>query len=130
MIGGAGECSGRRQRSPVEPEAEETGHPALPQVQQRKVRNAHTTHLAPTLLFLFSAPSSPQTWNARWNVPYFLWNCLMNPSDESLVERVCKGEAKLETSEPSDPHIQAEQSLFYSTFSHVAKARGFLLFPE
>lgn len=35
--GGAGERAGWRQRPPVEPEAEETGYPPLPEVQQREV---------------------------------------------------------------------------------------------
>lgn len=42
VTGGAGECSGWWQRPPVEPEAEETSHPSLPQVQQREVRGSHT----------------------------------------------------------------------------------------
>ena len=43
MTGSAGECSGWRQCPPVEPEAEETRHPPLPQVQQREVRSERKT---------------------------------------------------------------------------------------
>lgn len=52
--GGAGECSGWWQRPPVEPEAEETGHPSLPQVQQRKVSDANPRHLAATRLIVLN----------------------------------------------------------------------------
>lgn len=85
--GRAGECSGWWQRSPVEPEAEETSHPSLPQIQQREVRVharqwceemfavCSSCHYTPLLssssvslfpFLCFSSPSSVRSLRPLW----------------------------------------------------------------